>query len=193
MNIKQLALSIALVFLAPVAHSQTLKEALDKKDTLTAAQLIKKGGDVNQPDKDGTTALMTACRWADEPMVRFLLGHGAIPDKVRSPKGRTELMVGCAYYSGKGISLMLVNKGADINAVSNDGITPLMLAAQNAKLDVVELLLKHGAKVNAKDNMGKTALDYANKAEVSDYLKQSVKDSRLDKDGVIKMLQQAMK
>ena len=182
-----------LIAFSQAAFSQTLKEALDKKDTVAALGLIKNGADVNQPDKDGSSALMNACRWADEPIVRFLLGHGATPDKPASPKGRTALMIGCAYYSGKGICRMLIDKGAEVNAKTLSGATALMLAAQNAKLDVVELLLKHGAKANTKDETGKTALDYANGAEVSDYLKQSAKDTRIDKQGVIDMLQKAMK
>ena len=193
MTLQRALLIIILAALSQGASSQTLKEALDKKDTVAVLQLLKKGGNVNIADENGTTPLMNACRWADEAMVHFLLAHGATPDRPRSPKGRTPLMIACAYYSGKSICSMLIDKGADVNAFANDGSTPLMLAAQNAKLDVVALLLKKGARPNTKDTNGKTALDYANQADVSDYLKQSVKDTQLDKQGVITLLQNAMK
>jgi uncharacterized protein len=175
------------------SFSQTLKEAIDKKDTMAAMQQLKAGADINAPDGNGSSYLMTACRWADETMVRFLLANGADPNKPRSGKGRTPLMIACAYYSGKGICSMLIQKGADVNIAANDGVTALMLAASNAKSDVVELLLKSGANAKAKDETGKTAVDYATKADVSDYLKQSVKDSRLDKQGVINILERAVK
>ena len=37
--------------------------------------------------------------------------------------------------------------------VIQDGITALMVAVQNGHREVVELLLKHGADVNAKDKV----------------------------------------
>jgi len=88
---------------------------------------------------------------------------------------------------------MLIQKGGDVNAAATDGTTALMLAANNAKLDVVDLLLKSGAKANVKDSQGNTALDYANKADVNEYLIKSVKDTRLDKQGTISLLMKAMK
>ena len=39
--------------------------------------------------------------------------------------------------------------------------TPLMGAAANGYLDVVKLLLDHGAEADAKDHLGKTAFDRA--------------------------------
>ena len=191
MMIKRCFLTVLITAIPCLLFSQTLSDALEKKDTVAAIGLIKNGADVNACDANGTSPLMNACRWADDVMVHFLLWHGATADKPRSPKGRTPLMIACAYYSGKSICGMLINKGADVNAIANDGVTPLMLASLNAKLDVVELLLKKGAKNSTKDATGKTALDYANKAEVNDYLVKSVKDTRLDKQGVIKLLQNA--
>jgi ankyrin repeat protein len=182
-------LFVVLAILLPnTLFSQTLREALNKKDTAAAIELIKKGADVNALDNYGTSALMNACRWGDDTMVSFILRQGATPDMPRSSKGRTALMVACAYYSGKTVCGMLIKKGCNVNATAEDGTTALMLAAQNAKLDVVALLLKSGANANAKDNKGKTALDYINAAEVPDYLAKSVKDSRIDKPGVIALL-----
>lgn len=48
----------------------------------------------------------------------------------------------------------------DVNARAGTapGQTPLMLAARKANTTVVELLLRHGADVNAQDEIGNTAL-----------------------------------
>lgn len=48
----------------------------------------------------------------------------------------------------------------DVNARAETapGQTPLMLAARKANTTVVELLLRHGADVNAQDGIGNTAL-----------------------------------
>ncbi|MBQ9575239.1 MAG: ankyrin repeat domain-containing protein [Synergistaceae bacterium] len=54
--------------------------------------------------------------------------------------------------------------GANVNAKEDkdeDGCTALMIAVCGGHADVVELLLKHGADVNARDNTDWTALIYA--------------------------------
>ncbi len=191
--IKRMLIITLIVGLPVIGLSQTLGELLSIKDTVGALKMIKGGTDVNAVDANGTSQLMNACRWADDTTVSFLVRHGATLDKPKSPKGRTPLMIGCAYYSGKGMCKMLIDWGANVNAVAADNITALMLAAQNAKLDVVELLLKMGANANAKDASGKTAFDYASKAEVSEYLLKAVKDTRIDKTAVMDMLKKAMK
>ena len=44
-------------------------------------------------------------------------------------------------------------------------MTPLHLAADKSHYDVVEVLLKNGAKVNALDNAGQTALHRCARAD----------------------------
>ena len=53
----------------------------------------------------------------------------------------------------------LLDAGADVNAVTNDGKTALMAAASRSDggADIVELLLKRGAKRDCVDAEGKTA------------------------------------
>ncbi len=52
-----------------------------------------------------------------------------------------------------------VIEGANIDARSEDGITPLMYAAQNGYLDIVEFLVDLGADINARPyNSNRTAL-----------------------------------
>ena len=45
--------------------------------------------------------------------------------------------------------------------MDNDGKTPLHHAASDGHAEMVELLLERGAHINARDNYGRTALDYA--------------------------------
>ncbi len=53
---------------------------------------------------------------------------------------------------------MLLDKGAKIDNPNNDGSTPLMGAAVNNRLDVVELLLDRAANIDARDKFDYTAL-----------------------------------
>jgi ankyrin repeat protein len=52
----------------------------------------------------------------------------------------------------------LIEKGADVNAKDNEGITALMYAVAFEHPEMVKLLIDAGADVNAKDNEGITAL-----------------------------------
>jgi ankyrin repeat protein len=66
-----------------------------------------------------------------------------------------------------------------------------MMAAQSAKSDLVAYLLEHGAIAAAKDAQGKTALDYANKAQVDEYTIKSMPESKVDKAATIAILLKA--
>ena len=52
----------------------------------------------------------------------------------------------------------LLDGGADIEAIDEDGRSALMLAAYHGNYEIMELLLDRGADVNAKDHFGWSAL-----------------------------------
>ena len=55
----------------------------------------------------------------------------------------------------------LIVKGADVNAKSQDGLTPLECAVWNSHIGLVKLLIAKGADVNEKLNNNETALSIA--------------------------------
>jgi|GEM_PF-6566629 len=57
--------------------------------------------------------------------------------------------------------MLLADSGCDVNRLSHENATPLMLASMCFKENSVECLLKLGADPGLKSNEGKTALDYA--------------------------------
>ena len=71
----------------------------------------------------------------------------------------------------KEIAELLIDKGVDVNAVGGLlGWTPLHWAASEGRKEVAELLIAKGADVNAKDEDGKTPLDWA-EGELTDLLR----------------------
>ena len=56
---------------------------------------------------------------------------------------------------------LFIQAGMYPDMIMRSGITPLMIAAANRQLPVVNLLIKHGADVNAQQKNGATVLDLA--------------------------------
>ena len=77
-----------------------------------------------------------------------------------------------AYASGRltqaaeqgqaGEAAYWLDRGANINAQNRFGDTPLMIAARNARPEVVHELLLRGANARLQDNFGLSAAQWAN-------------------------------
>uniref|UniRef100_A0A0E0CKQ3 F-box domain-containing protein n=1 Tax=Oryza meridionalis TaxID=40149 RepID=A0A0E0CKQ3_9ORYZ len=91
------------------------------------------------------TPLAYAVNGANIATVRYLLDHGAHPDKVDN-KGFTPLHF-AAEEGYCNIVELLLAKGAQVDSMSVRG-TPLHLAATNGQHRVVEILLDHNADCN---------------------------------------------
>ncbi|KAI9889411.1 MAG: hypothetical protein M1814_005347 [Vezdaea aestivalis] len=72
----------------------------------------------------------------------------------------TEL-IAASFFGHELIVRLLSEKGADVEAKTNDGSTALYWAARNGHETVVKLLLEKGADVEAKGEYGWTALHWA--------------------------------
>ena len=72
----------------------------------------------------------------------------------------TPLMV-AAECGNKKIVELLLEYGADINAVDNNGYTPLRLAAASGYKKICQLLIEKGADINSVDEYGCTPLHLA--------------------------------
>lgn len=61
----------------------------------------------------------------------------------------------------------LISYGIDINQKSND-MTPLMIAARYNRVEIINLLLEKGAKLNTTNKKGFSALKYAQLSNAKD-------------------------
>jgi ankyrin repeat protein len=67
-------------------------------------------------------------------------------------------------FKRKDIVQLCIDKGMDLNSTKRkSGILPLLLAACFSDTEMVDLLLKNGAELNATDASGMSAKDYAKK------------------------------
>jgi hypothetical protein len=108
------------------------------------------------------TELQKTPRQCDYGKVRRLIERGASAD-VYNDRGEWPLQA-CICYGHGDIALLLIEKGADVDFRAPDHHnTPLLLAAHNARLEIVKALLDRGAKLDTPDKDGNTALQRAAK------------------------------
>jgi hypothetical protein len=121
---------------------------------------------------DSSDLLFEAAYW-DHKMLKLLMESGNLIDlEEKNEKGKTLLVkLSNSFTSGllnrgrnfswesfsKSVEYVL-QRGADPNAASSDGETPLISQASYGRLDFMRLLLKYGADPNQQTISGETAL-----------------------------------
>lgn len=107
----------------------------------------------------GTTPLHFACDEARPEVVRELLSRGADPN-ARNAYAFTPLHVIAKGWGNVLCASLLLEAKADPDfKESNAGMTPLHWAAAKANVDLVKLLLDHGADPSIRNDEGRTALE----------------------------------
>ncbi len=113
--------------------------------------LVSNGADVNAVDIVGYTILHKLAllrigyTWAE-----IRRGSGSTFDDFRTSVADT---IATTDY--------LISRGAQVNARSVDGLTPLHFAGSTDKGELVSLLIRRGADINAKDKFDRTPLKFA--------------------------------
>jgi ankyrin repeat protein len=106
----------------------------------------------------GATALQAACDNKHVDVVNALIQHGANPNSGGGPF-TSPIIAATQNAQHEILKLLLEAPGIDVNVFSwEDNSSPLVNAATYMSIDSVELLIKHGANLEAKDASGDTAL-----------------------------------
>lgn len=129
------------------------------------------------PIAAGSTPLLSAAKTQDVALMRMLLDRHADPNKATTVDRFTPLMAALSGGGGGrgagrggrggaanplGAVQLLIERGADVNAVNSRGLTALHYAAKAGNDQAIQLLSDHGARLDVKDRLGRTPKDMAN-------------------------------
>ncbi len=190
---KLVYLIVLIVFFPVYAGSyEDFFAAIKKDDASTVKTLLQRGFDANSRDPNGQHGLYLALQEPSLKVISVLLDWDKTQVEARNAADESPLML-ASLKGILPVVAKLVEKGADVNkpgwaplhyaatrghlevmnlllenhayidAASPNGSTPLMMAALYSSPSGVKLLLEAGADPTLKNNLGLTAIDFANR------------------------------
>ena len=141
-----------------------------KTDTVPVHGLMQ--FDASWVNFDGETPFVRAALSGDIEVMRLLLENGADPN-IATTQGTTALMAaaGINWIPGQTYShseaeyveavKLCLDRGADVNAHNSLGLTAMHGAANRGWESMIQILADHGAKLDVKDNAGRTPMIFA--------------------------------
>ena len=133
------------------------------EDVSIVKLLVEKGADTTIADKMGNTVLHVAAYYPgySDLIVEFLLDQRSADVHSRNARGKTPLHLTAETLQYEKAE-MLLQKGALVNAMDNEGFTPLHVAVRgHCPPTFCQVLIERGADVNAADKKGNTVLHIA--------------------------------
>jgi ankyrin repeat protein len=112
--------------------------------------------------EDGATAFLRAAQSSDVDLMKLLLAHGANP-KIFTSQNETPLAVAAGIGWVEGVTYewspaqnleaikMCLDLGIDPNVADDNGRTSLHGAAHKGRVEVIQMLVDHGAKLDLHD------------------------------------------
>ena len=172
-------------------------QAIKQDDALVVQSLLQRGFDPNTIDPNKVHGLYLALREPSPKVAQVLLKAPQIDVNHLTEQGESPLMM-AVFKGQIELTQQLIKQGADVNktgwtplhyaatagntqlvkmllenyayidAESPNKTTPLMMAAHYGTPGAVKLLLEEGADVSLKNDLGLSAIDFAQAAKKAD-------------------------
>lgn len=152
-------LAVAAVVLAPsgALGGEPLFDAARAGDMARIERLLAAGAAVDSRDRDRATPLIVAAL-NDQPQAAQVLLANRANVMARNAGGFTPLHA-AAYSGSVTVARLLLESGAILeDAANNAGATPLMVAAEEDRTAMLELLIGQGSDVTRPEDHGYTPL-----------------------------------
>ncbi len=151
-----------------------LLHAINRNHVPSVEMLAKKGANLELKTKQGITPLSWALGDGKYFAAKALIDLGADVNATSGFENVTPLMVLATQLAAKtrsgnlaqgpqplDLARLLVDKGANVNALSKDNVNAVMIAAGHNNAPIIGLLAGAGADLAAKSSNGQTALEIA--------------------------------
>ena len=113
-----------------------------------ARLLLQKGANLDLKDNCGETPLHIAVKNGTEEMVKLLLDWDA-DTEIKDTRGSTPIQTASLRGKNESIPLLLIERRADAETRDCRGLTPLGNAIESDSPSSAQILIRHGANVNA--------------------------------------------
>lgn len=143
-----------------------LHQAVECADEDMVSELYQKGANLNHPNNEGVTPAMKAAQIGDYYVLEYLFKSGA-------NMNTTNRYGAAPVHLANNIPCLkeLKKAGADFNAMTNSGLTPLLSAVSLGNLDWVIVLVEEcGADPHLANKNGVTPLALATRLERTDII-----------------------
>jgi len=162
---------------APVAKKvkSDLWVAIEERKEAVVTDLLSKNPDLEEVDASGSSLLHLAVSSAASEGILQALLKSPINVNLTDSEGNTALHLFCKHYKNPRCGELVakfIEKGANVNAVNNDGETPLHQSVFNPSLKVMmaDCLLQNGANPDIVNNLGDSPVHYAVKVGRTDVI-----------------------
>jgi len=137
-----------------------LHQAVTNGNRDIVSLLLNKGADANIKTSKGFALLHEAAALGNKELIALLISKGAVVDQL-SGGGEPPLVTAIGNDKVEAVEALLAG-GAKVDLkILKDNETALMLAAYRGNISIIEILIKKGANLNAKDDNGLTPLFFA--------------------------------
>lgn len=149
------------------SRPKSISKTIEEGNLNELKSFIENEGDINAKcdDKSLLHFAIDSCENNYSSVIEFLINNGADVNSHQSSMKETPLHRICARVKPKiDIAELLLDKGTNVNAENISGKTPVFYCNFSYSVELLNLLVKHGADVKHTDKYNNTLLhdDYVN-------------------------------